>query len=103
MAVMNPREERGLIIAATCRLNRMSDGTWLVPSQSHKDGGSAYQVNLKEKTCTCKDHTEGGNTCKHYYGEMIVFQRDVLPDGTVIETRSVKLPERKVHKKTQPN
>jgi hypothetical protein len=40
---MNPREERGLIIAATCRLNRMNDGTWLVPSQSHRDGGATYR------------------------------------------------------------
>lgn len=31
---MDAREERGLIIAATCRLNRMSDGTYLVPSQT---------------------------------------------------------------------
>src|ERR1700752_3470118 len=102
MAVMNPREERGLIIAATCRLNRMSDGTWLVPSQSHKDGGSAYQVNLKEKTCTCKDNKEGGKTCKHYYASRIVFQLDLLPNGTVIETRSVTLTEKKVYKQDWP-
>src|SRR5947207_15984563 len=31
---MSPREERGLVIAATCRLNRSDDGTWLVPSQT---------------------------------------------------------------------
>lgn len=95
---MNPREERGLIIAATCRLNRLSDGTWLVPSQSTKGGNATYRVNLEAKTCTCKDHTEGGNTCKHFYAASIVFRRDVLPDGTVIETKTITLTERKTYK-----
>ena len=31
---MTPREERGLTVAALCKLNRSNDGTWLVPSQS---------------------------------------------------------------------
>ena len=39
---MNAREERGLVIAATCKLNRLSDGTWLVPSQSAGDA-EAYR------------------------------------------------------------
>ena len=34
---MNPREERGLVIAATCRLSRNDDGTWKVPSQTNKE------------------------------------------------------------------
>src|ERR1700737_915367 len=38
--VMDAREQRGLIIAATCRLHRNDDGTWLVPSQSNGDGGT---------------------------------------------------------------
>ncbi len=48
---MDAREQRGLIIAATCRLNRLPDGTWLVPSQTKRDGG-LYRVNLHAKTCT---------------------------------------------------
>ena len=90
---MNPREERGLIIAATCRLNRTDDGTWLVPSQSHE---TVYRVNLETKACTCLDCTDGGFVCKHYYAASIVHKRDVLPDGTVIETKSITLTERKV-------
>lgn len=97
---MTPREERGLILAATCRLNRLDDGTWLVPSQSKRErgDGSAYRVNLEAKTCTCPDHVESGNTCKHYYAAMIVYKRDVLPDGTVIETKTITLTEKKVYK-----
>lgn len=99
---MNEREQRGLIIAATCRLNRLSDGTWLVPSQSAKSGTATYRVDLVQKTCTCLDHTEGGNTCKHFYSAMIVHKRDVLPDGTVIETKTITLTEKKVYKQDWP-
>jgi hypothetical protein len=53
---MAPREERGLVIAATCRLHRKPDGTWAVPSQSQEN--SMYVVNLETKACTCPDCTE---------------------------------------------
>lgn len=99
---MTPREERGLIIAATCRLNRLPDGTWLVPSQTAKTGGSAYRVNLEAKTCTCLDHTEGGNVCKHFYAASIVCKRDVLPDGTVIEESTITLTKKRVYKQNWP-
>src|SRR5437763_15594616 len=99
---MTPREERGLIIAATCRLNRMNDGTWLVPSQTYGGDVAAYSVNLEAKTCTCLDHKEGGVTCKHFYAASIVHKRDVLPDGTVIETKEVTFTEKKVYKQDWP-
>ena len=86
---MNAREERGLVIAATCRLRRNNDGTWLVPSQTSQQS-VAYTVNLEAKTCTCPDHVEGGFTCKHFYAASIVRTRDVLPDGTVIEKVTYK-------------
>ncbi|HXH94237.1 MAG TPA: transposase [Thermoanaerobaculia bacterium] len=98
---MSPREERGLIIAATCRLNRQDDGTWLVPSQTNRET-VAYRVNLEAKTCTCPDHVEGGFTCKHYHAASIVHQRDVLPDGTVIETKSITLTQKTVYKQDWP-
>src|SRR5262249_22187081 len=91
----------GLIIAATCRLNRLSDGTWLVPSQTNRET-VAYRVNLEAKTCTCPDHIESGNTCKHYYAASIVHKRDVLPDRTVIETKPITLTEKKVYKQDWP-
>ena len=50
---MNAREQRGLVIAAMCRLNRANDGTWLVPSQSATD--KIYRVNLESKKCNCPD------------------------------------------------
>ncbi len=57
-----------------------------MPSQSSRTT-VGYTVNLEAKTCTCPDHLEGGFVCKHYHAATIVHQRDVLPDGTVIEQR----------------
>ena len=94
---MTPREERGLIIAATCRLNRKPDGNWLVPSQTSKQT-VAYTVNLKTKSCTCPDCVEGGFVCKHYFAAQIVHQRDMLPDGTMVETKTITFTEKKTYK-----
>lgn len=99
---MDAREERGLVIAATCRLNRLSDGTWLVPSQTKAGDVAAYHVNLEARTCTCPDHTDGGFVCKHYYAASIVHKRDVLPDGTVIETKTMTFTEKKVYRQDWP-
>jgi transposase len=98
---MNQRQERGLVIAATCRLHRNDDGTWLVPSQTNRET-VAYRVDLQAKTCTCTDHTEGGFTCKHYYAATFVHQRDVLPDGTVIETQTLTFTDQEVYRQDWP-
>ena len=98
---MSPREERGLIIAATCKLNRKPDGTWIVPAQTKKEAIS-YTVNLETKACTCLDCTEGGFICKHYYAASIVHKREVLPDGTMIETKEVTLSKKTVYTQNWP-
>jgi hypothetical protein len=41
----------------------MSDGTWLVGSQS--DTEKAYLVRRGPWACDCADHTRRGDTCKH--------------------------------------
>ncbi len=98
---MSPREERGLIIAATCRLNRNDDGTWKVPSQTN-NREIFYTVNLETKSCTCPDCAENGMVCKHYFAASIVHKRDVLPDGTMIETKQITLTQRTVYKQNWP-
>jgi transposase len=98
---MTPREERGLVIAATCRLARNDDGTWRVPSQTNQKE-IFYTVNLEAKSCTCPDCSENGFVCKHYFAASIVHKRDVLPDGTMIETKQVTLTEKKVYKQNWP-
>ena len=55
-------------------------------------------MNLEAKTCTCLDHKEGGHTCKHFFAAEFTHKRDFLPDGTMIETKTFSLTEKKVYK-----
>ncbi|HEY1381913.1 MAG TPA: transposase [Gemmataceae bacterium] len=96
---MDPREQRGLVIAALCKLNRTKDG-WLVPSQTGPD--RAYTVNPAEQTCTCPDHQEGGHKCKHIYAVEFTMKREVHCDGTVTETKSITFTEKVTYKQDWP-
>jgi transposase len=73
---MDAREQRGLVIAALCKLNRTPEG-WLVPSQS--GGDRTYTVSPTEQTCTCPDH-EAGHKCKHIYAVEFTLKREVAQD-----------------------
>lgn len=96
---MDKREERGLIIAALCKLSRQ-DGAWLVPSQTAN--GRQYVVNPKEGSCTCPDHQETGFKCKHLYAVEITIKREMASDGTVTETKSITFTEKKVYRQDWP-
>ena len=60
---MNPRQERGVVIAATNKLTQKGK-VWLVPSQS---GRGKYTVcpDAEKLFCSCPDHEETGLRCKH--------------------------------------
>lgn len=88
---MDPREQRGIIIAALCRIDR-KDGVWLVPSQTVAE--RKYAVNLEAKTCSCPDHTDAGFTCKHIHAVMITLKRELNLNGTVTETRTLSVTEK---------
>lgn len=96
---MNQREQRGVVIAALCKLNKREDN-WLVPSQSK--GETIYQVNPSKQTCTCPDHAESGHKCKHLYAVEFTMKREMLSDGTVIDTQTVTFTEKKVYKQNWP-
>ena len=87
---MNAREERGLVIAALCKLKRDKQG-WLVPSQS---GTALYTVNVQAQTCSCPDHQEAGFKCKHLYAVEFTMKREVGSDGTVTETKTMTFTEK---------
>jgi hypothetical protein len=57
-AELDPREQRGLIIAAKCRLKRKGN-VWLVPSRS---SSLKYSVTPHPAGphCTCPDHEVNG-------------------------------------------
>jgi len=95
---MNAREERGLVIAALCKLNHTPDG-WLVPSQS---GERIYQVDPQQQTCSCPDD-EAGFKCKHLYAVEFVMKREVGKDGTVTETQTMTFTKKKTYKQDWPN
>src|ERR1700683_1049784 len=95
---MNAREERGLGIAALCKLNRTPEG-WLVPSQN---GERIYTVDPVKQTCTCPDHAEGGFKCKHIYAVEFTYKREVAADGTITEEKSFTFTEKKVYKQDWP-
>ena len=95
---MDAREQRGLVIAAVCKLNKTPDG-WLVPSQSN---ATIYRVNVELQTCTCLDHSEAGFKCKHLFAVEFTAKREVATDGTVTETKTVVLQEKVTYKQDWP-
>src|SRR5260370_11449390 len=96
---MNAREERGLVIAALCKLNHTNEG-WLVPSQSGAE--RVYRVNVEKQTCTCPDHQEAGFKCKHLYAVEFTVKREVHADGSVTDTKSMTFTEKVTYKQNWP-
>src|ERR1043166_8124154 len=96
---MTPREERGLTIAALCKLNK-KDGLWLVPSQSK--GETVYRVDPAKQTCTCPDHAEAGHKCKHLYAVEFTVKREFHDDGTVTDTKTITFTEKVTYKQDWP-
>jgi hypothetical protein len=86
---MDAREERGLQIADTCKIEKNQLG-WKVPSQS---GNGSYIVNLDHGTpfCTCPDYEKRQQPCKHIHAVEFVIQRETKPDGTETLTQSMKM------------
>jgi transposase len=96
---MNAREERGLVIAALCKLKH-DNGVWVVPSQSGAE--KLYRVNVDAGTCTCPDHQEAGFKCKHVYAAEFTMKREIASDGTIIETKTMTFTEKKTYTQDWP-
>ena len=86
---MEAREERGLVIAATSKIEKNKLG-WKVPSQS---GNGTYIVNLDHDSpfCTCPDFETRQQKCKHIYAVEYTIKRELGDNGTITETRTVKV------------
>jgi len=86
---MDTREKKGLMIAATSKIEKNKLG-WKVPSQS---GNGTYVVNLDhgEPFCTCPDFETRHLPCKHIHAVEYVVQRETKPDGTVTYTEGIKI------------
>jgi len=82
---MTPREERGLLLAATKNIVK-KDGQWIVPSQTEN---KKYSVRLDKENpfCSCPDHKETGDRCKHIFAVEFTIKREQSEDGKfVVET-----------------
>jgi transposase len=98
MDLKDMREQRAVLIAATCRITHR-DGKWYVPSQSA--GERHYEVDLATEKCTCPD-CENGFLCKHVRAVKIVVRRERGADGMMYETRQVLFEEKKTYKQNWP-
>lgn len=86
---MKEREQRGLELAATARITRAGND-WVVPSQS-LNGRYTVTRDGDDYRCSCPDHELRGVKCKHAYAVEFVMRREIRPDGTVTETRAVRV------------
>lgn len=87
----NPREERGLLIAAKFKLVQEKTGVWSVPSQS---GPRKYKVHVAPWTpsCTCPDHAHAGHKCKHLFAvEWAVTHNGETTGGLVVGSVTVEV------------
>ncbi len=82
-------QERGLAIANSNTIKRNKLG-WQVPSQS---GNGTYIVSLDhgEPFCTCGYFETTHQKCQHIFAVEFIVQRETKPDGTVTETRTMRI------------
>jgi len=86
---MDAREERGLQIANTLKIEKNILG-YKVPSQS---GNGSYVVNLDHGTpfCTCPDFEKRQQPCKHIHAVEFIIKKETQADGTTTITKSMKV------------
>ena len=85
------RQMRGMAIAAQVRIEKNRLG-YKVPSQS---GNGSYMVSLDDEPfCSCPDFEKRQARCKHIYAVEYTIRREERPDGTTIETKTVKVTYR---------
>ena len=91
------RQQRGLEIAARCKVVRQGQG-WAVPSQS---SAGKYTVTglptatrtLEAARCTCPDYETRLVKCKHVWAVEYVIQRETNDDGSTTVTERVRVTE----------
>ena len=90
-AILEPRRQRGLEIAATSNIVRKASA-WLVPSQS---GNGRYTVcpDPQNPHCTCPDHETRGVKCKHIFAVEFAIERELNEDGSTTVTQIVTTRE----------
>src|SRR6267154_4938271 len=83
------RERLGLEIAALSKIARKGP-VWLVPSQSGK-GRYTVCPDPTNPHCSCPDHEETHERCKHLFAVEFVMRREQNSDGTETITQTMTL------------
>lgn len=98
---MDAREQRGLIIAATCKITKTGN-TYSVPSSSQD--GTRYTVtpDADMPHCTCPDFEERQMRCKHLWAVHYTIEREKHPDGSLTVTETVTTTVRTTYKQNWP-
>src|ERR1700751_4289941 len=86
---MNPREQRGLEIAAKFKIHK-NKKSWIVPSQS---GSGKYTVDFTGEIpkCTCPDFETRQVKCKHIFAVEFTISRETNGKGKTTITKTVKV------------
>ena len=90
---MEPRQQKGLEIAATLNIQRKGEA-WVVPSQT-LNGKYTVTRDGEAFHCSCPDFELRRTICKHGYAVEFFLKREttISPDGetTVTETRAMRV------------
>ena len=97
---MCEREQRGLVIAAVCKIVQKGKA-WLVPSLN---SAAKYTVIPDEQAphCSCLDHETRGCICKHIFAVRCVINREQEADGSETITKTMTITETTTKRPTYP-
>lgn len=91
---MDARQEKGLVIAATLKIQPKGDDVWIVPSQT-LTGRYTVTRSFDGLECTCPDYDLRHSTCKHGFAVEFFLKRETTMSAsgetTVTETRAVRM------------
>lgn len=87
---LTPRQQRGLMLAATAKITGRG-WKFEVPSQSNANQSYTVAHIAGTYHCTCPDFELTGQPCKHAYAVQYTLKLERRDDGTVTETRSVRI------------
>lgn len=93
---MDGRQQRGVEIAARCRVVRRGLG-WSVPSQSgagkYRVTGLPFSMDGEAPRCTCPDYETRAVKCKHIFAVEYVIERERNRDGSTTVTETVRVTQ----------
>jgi transposase len=97
---MSTRQERGQVIATTCKIEKKARNVYLVPSQSKP--GARYYVEPTSPCCDCKDFEERGEPCKHIFAVQYVIEKEKNQDGSTTVTETLTVVKKKTYPQNWP-